>query len=714
MRILSMTATFGKLEHETLTLQPGLNILHAPNEWGKSTWCAFILAMLYGIDTREKTSKSAIAQKERYAPWSGSPMSGRMDILHEGRYITIERTTKKRIPMGEFRAYETETGLEIPELTAANCGQQLLGVERSVYERSGFLRFSDLPVTEDANLRSRLNALVTTGDESGTYEAMGQKLRELKNRCRYNRRGLLPEAYAQREELEGKLRSLDASHTLEAKLRTRLHELEQWLASLRNHKAALRYESSKADLQRVAEAEIACDHARAALESSHAACRGLPSPLFLVGKLRELTDLKQQLDAMELETQLLPAPEEVRCACFAGMTAQEAADQAEADCAAAKQPPKKPLLLPFFLLGGIFLGVGAALFALSQFLLGVCAAGMGAGLLIVGFLLKHNFSVALDGYNRQLQLLCRRYGSDDPMEWVALAQAYGATLAHYEKKAEAYRRVQEELAARRDALMQKIGSGNLQKELQRRQSQLAAWDTLADTQRDFLQAEQHVKALRAMAKTAQPPTEEDTLTYTEAETDRLISDGEEELRQLHKKLGQCTGERSNLGNQNALQQELERLNERIEELELTYAALEYAQDALRATMEQLQRRFAPAISQRAQALFSQLTGGKYTRLRLAQDLSLYAAAQSEDVLRPQQWRSDGTIDQLYLALRLAVAAELMPTAPMVLDDALVRFDDQRLAAAISLLNQESQQRQILLFTCQEREQKMFDTYVSIL
>lgn len=714
MRILSMTATFGKLEHETLVLQPGLNILHAPNEWGKSTWCAFILAMLYGIDTREKTTKSAIAQKERYAPWSGSPMSGRMDILHEGRYITIERTTKKRIPMGEFRAYETETGLEIPELTAANCGQQLLGVERSVYERSGFLRFSDLPVTEDANLRSRLNALVTTGDESGTYEAMGQKLRDLKNRCRYNRRGLLPEAYAQREELEGKLRSLDASHTLETKLRTRLHELEQWLASLRNHKTALRYESSKADLQRVAEAEIACDHARAALETSHAACRGLPSPLFLVGKLRELTDLKQQLDAMELETQLLPAPEEVRCICFAGMTAQEAADQAEADCAAAKQPPKKPLLLPFFLLGGIFLGVGAALFALRQFLLGVCAAGMGAGLLIVGFLLKHNFSVALDGYNRQLQLLCRRYGSDDPMEWVALAQAYGATLAHYEKKAEAYRRVQEELAARRDALTQKIGSGNLQEELQRRQAQLAAWDTLADTQRDFLQAEQHVKALRAMAKTAHPPTEEDTLTYTEAETDRLISDGEEELRQLHKKLGQCTGERSNLGVQNALQQELARLNERIEELELTYAALEYAQDALRATMEQLQRRFAPAISQRAQDLFSQLTGGKYTRLRLAQDLSLYAAAQSEDVLRPQQWRSDGTIDQLYLALRLAVAAELMPTAPMVLDDALVRFDDQRLAAAISLLKQESQQRQILLFTCQEREQKIFDTHGSIL
>ena len=51
MKIYKMTATFGKLSHETLELQPGLNVIHAPNEWGKSTWCAFLMAMLYGIDT---------------------------------------------------------------------------------------------------------------------------------------------------------------------------------------------------------------------------------------------------------------------------------------------------------------------------------------------------------------------------------------------------------------------------------------------------------------------------------------------------------------------------------------------------------------------------------------------------------------------------------------------------------------------------------------
>ena len=42
MKILSMTATFGKLERKTLQLHDGLNVRTAPNEWGKSTWCAFL------------------------------------------------------------------------------------------------------------------------------------------------------------------------------------------------------------------------------------------------------------------------------------------------------------------------------------------------------------------------------------------------------------------------------------------------------------------------------------------------------------------------------------------------------------------------------------------------------------------------------------------------------------------------------------------------
>ena len=133
-------------------------------------------------------------------------------------------------------------------------------------------------------------------------------------------------------------------------------------------------------------------------------------------------------------------------------------------------------------------------------------------------------------------------------------------------------------------------------------------------------------------------------------------------------------------------------------------ALELALATLEQASAELQRRFAPKITEHTQEIFRRLTGGKYRRLNLAQDLSLHAGAEGEDILRSQLWRSDGTVDQLYFALRLAVARELTPEAPLILDDALIRFDEQRLAAALEILGEEANTKQVILFTCQQREQ----------
>ena len=81
MIIKSMTATFGKLEKAKLTCAEGLNLIHAPNEGGKSTWAAFYQAMLYGIDTRDRDKKGYLAPKNHYQPGSGAPMEGEMVVL---------------------------------------------------------------------------------------------------------------------------------------------------------------------------------------------------------------------------------------------------------------------------------------------------------------------------------------------------------------------------------------------------------------------------------------------------------------------------------------------------------------------------------------------------------------------------------------------------------------------------------------------------------
>ena len=198
----------------------------------------------------------------------------------------------------------------------------------------------------------------------------------------------------------------------------------------------------------------------------------------------------------------------------------------------------------------------------------------------------------------------------------------------------------------------------------------------------------------------------DELTFTMPETERMLSDVLVEAKQLDQKLGQCQGRMEALGDPQGLRRQLEAVNARIGELEKIYNAAVLAQQTLEKARQELQRRFAPRISQRAQELFSRLTDGRYQRIALEQDLSVSTAAEGEDTLRGTLWRSDGTADQLYLALRLAVAEELTPEAPLVLDDALVRFDDNRLKEILNLLNQSGSQ--VLLFTCHSREQRIME------
>ena len=151
------------------------------------------------------------------------------------------------------------------------------------------------------------------------------------------------------------------------------------------------------------------------------------------------------------------------------------------------------------------------------------------------------------------------------------------------------------------------------------------------------------------------------------------------------------------------QREREQL--RLRELERYEKALEQGLSALEEASLELQRRFAPRITALAQEYLERLTGGRYNRLSVGQDLTARAASREEITLREGKWRSDGTADQMALALRLAMWMTLNPNGPLVLDDALIRLDDTRLGYAMELLKELGRTRQILLFSCQKREQK---------
>ncbi len=707
MKILSMTATFGKLSQKTLTFAPGMNLIEAPNEWGKSTWCAFIIAMLYGIDTGARSKTGVLADKEHYAPWSGEPMSGRMDILWNGKEITIERQNKGRVPMGEVKAYETKTGIPVPELSVAAPGQVLLGVEKTVFARSGFLRQSEMPVTEDESLRRRLNELVTTADESGASDDLAQKLKDLKNRCRFNKKGLLPEQEAKLGELEEKLQQLSALQQQAANIAQQQEQLEATLEVWENHKQALEYAEYLQYAEKLKAAQEKREFAAQALVQAEAECAGIPAPEKLQQALSMVQQLRQARENLHNKAQNVPPmPQQpVAAEPFRGKDPESAVQDAILHRKVLTQlhnDLRKPMP---YIAGGICAALGIVLLILLP-LAGIPVLLCGAVLILLGILKQKKLKT-------QIAQLTERYQGIPADRWETAAAEYAKAQREYEKKLaecqQATAQINQQLEENAQVIANLTGGEGLAHYEESCRTGQQKHNVLAQCRVAAKQAEDVLQALSVADKAVEAPKFPDDLTCSAQETERILTQTVAEQHSLQQKLGQCQGQMETIGQAEQLELEKAKAQARIADLELHYRALTRAQETLVQATQELQRRFAPRISQRAQSLFGRLTDNRYNRLSLLQDLSVEAGAEGENTLRGTLWRSDGTVDQLYLALRLAVAEELTPDAPIILDDALVRFDDKRMRAALEILREMADQKQIILFTCQSRERTAEDT-----
>ena len=252
-------ATFGKLEHRSLSFSKGLNIIEAPNESGKSTLLAFLRVMLYGFPPRER---GAMADKNRYAPWSLSPMRGTLALTCQKGDITLQRdTARANSPMGRFSAVYTGSGEAVDGLTAADCGETLLGVPCEVYERSAFIRQSSLTVDASAELERRIAALITTGEEGQSFSEASAALKKQLNARKYNKSGRIP---ALEVEISAQERALEELSQLTRSKR----KAEEALASFDAEEASLREQLRAHDLCDAQDARRAAAEVQQAWQST--------------------------------------------------------------------------------------------------------------------------------------------------------------------------------------------------------------------------------------------------------------------------------------------------------------------------------------------------------------------------------------------------------------------------------------------------------------
>ena len=727
MIIKSMTACFGRLDHAHLELKDGLNIIHAPNEGGKSTWCAFIRAMLYGVPTRDRDKKGYLAEKNRYQPWSGAPMEGEMVFERQGRDITLRRFTKGAIPFGGFSAVYTDTQLPVPELTAQNCGEMLLGVGREVWERSAFVGSAPtLAIDGTPELERRINALFSSGQEDVSFSQTEGKLREWQRRRQHNRSGLIPR-------LEEELTQIN--RTLE-----QIQSANQRLSQAREQRAAL--EARQRELvdelhihQRLAQRELNGRYAQALQEQGQVRAQldALQAQQVHFGPLPhrdQLRDAQTRLQRLELQeedlrqqAQALPSepptpPDDPR---FAGLDgaqavrlAQEERTQVDALLAQAREKEQKRLIC---LLSGLSpLAVAVVAVLTTDWLFVALFGGAVLAALLTLALLSRNKTVAAR-FRSQAQTILDRWNAKQPQQITDEAENYRRRAEAFAREQEDHSRRQRELDARRNALDQ--SSSDLLAFVRTFAPDVSSLSGCSVALTGALELEDRLRECRARLDLAtrrcddlkvQGAQEADTLELLHT-PQRTLEQTQQELAQMRTALAgldqqeaMARGELLTVGDRAQLEARQAQLQEELGCRRNEYEALSMALDGLRQANASLQERFAPELNRRSGQILSALTGGRYQALTL--DREFEASAQSVDSLLPRSSLSlsRGTADQLYLAVRLAVCQLCLPEAdpsPLVLDDALLTFDDARMALALDYLARAG--RQVLLFSCQQRE-----------
>ena len=731
MKIKSMTATFGKLDRARLEPGPGLTLIHAPNEGGKSTWAAFWRAMLYGIDTRDRDKKGYLADKNRYQPWSGAPMEGEITLEYGKRDIIIRRGPRGNTPFGAFSAVYAGTQEPVPGLTASNCGELLTGVGAEVFTRSAFLGDGGLSLTTAPELERRIAALVTSGEEDVSFSQAMERLKVWKNRRQVNRSvGEIPKLESELEQVREELGRLEDTAAQAARLDGERAALARTRDGLARQAEVHRLLARRRLSDRYAWAETEHETAKRQLDAleEELSARPLPDQEALKeaqGELQYLKALEEEIRQgepalKEAEEAAIRAKEAAKDKHFPDMTGEEAVAKAAAECAEYQDivrkagPTKKYVKL--FLSECVGFTIGWLLVwwytkgTVSPFLLAGLIGGAAITSLILGLLAKKK--------REKAGKLLEQYGVQTPEELTALAQSYRERCQAAEKAAHEAEVIRNAVAERREKRDEtKSNLLDFVHTFAPEATDLfgcsAALSRALSLDHDLALAREREAAARRRLDdlTAQgaAPVEGEVPELPipdmgPEETERALARAAERLEQVDAQLNQTRGALDALGDPALLSARAEELERILSRRRLEYDALTEAMEALTRANVRLQERFSPELNRLAGQYMARLTRERYPAVSFTRELEGFVKTAGAVLPRSALYLSRGTADQLYLALRLAVCRLcLRSKPPILLDDALASFDDERLEAALELLWELSGDQQLLLFTCRKRE-----------
>ena len=163
-----------------------------------------------------------------------------------------------------------------------------------------------------------------------------------------------------------------------------------------------------------------------------------------------------------------------------------------------------------------------------------------------------------------------------------------------------------------------------------------------------------------------------------------------------------------LDNLSKIEEELVDNKNKMSTLQKLNMSFELTKDVLQKSYDEMKNTVTPKFTEALSKNISNITSGKYSNIMFNEEQGLIVELENGNYV-PASKLSIGTIDQLYLSLRLSMVEELSEEKmPIILDEAFAYYDETRLENILKYIHNKFKDHQIILFTCTKREKEILE------
>ena len=171
---------YGNIENKDINLEEGINIIHGANESGKSTLLNYIISIFYGI-SRNKDGK-ALSDYEKYKPWNSNEFSGRISYkLENGEKYEIFRDFNKKNPkIYNDKLEDISDRFETDKKDGSKFFIEQMGIDKKMYLSTVVSTQEEVRLDEKNQnmLIQKIANLAGTGEDNVSYKKALIKLQE--------------------------------------------------------------------------------------------------------------------------------------------------------------------------------------------------------------------------------------------------------------------------------------------------------------------------------------------------------------------------------------------------------------------------------------------------------------------------------------------------------------------------------------------------------